>query len=414
MGKWVAGAARGSLVLGGLVVLSALTYLTAIRPAYVLAYAFCLLWALAWAWPRLASRGISLERTLAAGPAVVGESFQETFGLRKRGRVPAPWVEVSDGGDVPGYDPGRVVSLGGAPVTWTARGVYRRRGWATFGPTRLRVGEPFGLFARELVWESVDRVLVYPRIRRLPELMPVGGEPGDGGHLPGGWTDQPPETGGIREYAAGDAFGRIHWPLSQKHRRLMSRTFDQPRADDLWLVLDLDREAHRGQGEESTLEYGVSLAASVALQLQGRGRRVGLVANDARATVLEPHRVGDRGRMILDYLALVEADGRCDLGRSPVWQRLRRLPRRAIAVFTPSPPQRWIDALRWVGGRGTSMLAFWLDPLSFSVEGEAAASGSGPPGWVAAAVGGEIDLYVVRRGDGAGRLLRARDVAQPA
>jgi len=38
------------------------TYLTAIRPAYAFAYALSLLFVVAWVWPRLAIRGISLAR----------------------------------------------------------------------------------------------------------------------------------------------------------------------------------------------------------------------------------------------------------------------------------------------------------------------------------------------------------------
>ena len=73
-----------------------LAYLTAIKPAYVLAYALVLLFVLAWAWPRMAARGIRIQRTLDAGTPTVGESFEETFIVHKRGRVPAPWVEVME------------------------------------------------------------------------------------------------------------------------------------------------------------------------------------------------------------------------------------------------------------------------------------------------------------------------------
>ena len=117
-----------------LALLFLLAYLTAIKPAYVLAYALVLLFVLAWAWPRLAARGIRIQRTLDAGTPTVGESFEETFTVRKQGRVPAPWVEVMDLSRLSDYQPGRVVSLGRQAVTWTARGTYRQRGWITFGP----------------------------------------------------------------------------------------------------------------------------------------------------------------------------------------------------------------------------------------------------------------------------------------
>ena len=46
----------------------------------------------------------------------------------------------------------------------------------------------------------------------------------------------------MRDYATGDSFGRIHWLLSAKYQRLMSKTFEQPLTTDLWILLDLDRK----------------------------------------------------------------------------------------------------------------------------------------------------------------------------
>src|SRR5438093_1230110 len=113
------------------------TYLTAIRPAYAFVYALSLLFLIAWVWPRLAIRGISLNRSLDPGTPTVGEPYEEVIEVRRAGWVPAPWVEVRDLSNIYDYQPGRVVSVGGEPVSWKARGVYRRRGWMAFGPTLI-------------------------------------------------------------------------------------------------------------------------------------------------------------------------------------------------------------------------------------------------------------------------------------
>ena len=174
----------------------------------------------------------------------------------------------------------------------------------TFGPTRVRISEPFGLFKHEIRQNQKNQVLVYPRVRQLPELLMPATQHAGTAQRTGNWADYPPETGGVREYAPGDAYGRIHWPLSQKHQQLMSKTFEQPLTADLYIVLDLDRSIHVGEGEESTLEYAVSLAASVAIQIHERGRRVGLIANDARGTLLGITRGTNRAHLAR---AVVEA-----------------------------------------------------------------------------------------------------------
>ena len=387
-------------ILGiGLLVLFALAYLTAIRPAFALAYALGLLFLLSFAWPRLAVRRLKLTRVLQPGTPTVGEAFEETFTLSRGGWIPAPWVEVRDLSNVRGYQPGRIVSAGRGTTSWTARGIYRKRGWMSLGATLLTTREPFGIFSAETRVDARNQVLVYPRVQQVPDLLtPAAQHAGDSPRL-ASWADYPPETGGVRDYAPGDAYGRIHWPLTMKHGSLMSKTFEQPLTADIWIVLDLDRSVHHGDGEESTVEYAVSLAASIAMQILSRGRKVGLIANDARGTLLEPHRAVRQERLILDYLALAEADGNSSLATALSWDRVRRLPRRAVAVITPSTDPGWVPALQAVRTRSSAMLAFSIDAATFGA----------PDQNLSFDLGSDVDLYIVRRGDDFSRLLRTRD-----
>jgi uncharacterized protein (DUF58 family) len=388
----------------GLGLLMFFTYLTAIRPAYAFAYALCLLVLVAWLWPRLAIRGISLARRLDPGSPTVGESYEEIIEVRRSGWVPAPWVEIRDLGRIPDYQPGRVISVGNEIVSWKARGVYRRRGWMSFGPTSVDVHEPFGLFHQQLKMGNRTTVLVYPRVRPIPDLMTPSAQQIGSSQSLGSWAEYPPDTGGVRDYTPGDSFGRIHWPLSMRHGRLMSKTFEQPLTTDLWILLDLDHSVHYGEGEESTLEYAVSLAASMASQVHSRGRQVGLIANDAKGTILEPHRAVRQDRLILDYLAVATADGRTPLTKTLAWDKIRRLPRRAIAVITPSADEEWVRLLQAVRGRRTTLIVFYLDVASFG----------GPDQNPTFDLGQDVDLYVVRKGDDFARLVRTRDAIRIA
>src|SRR3982074_2601162 len=204
------------------------TYLTAIRPAYAFAYAMCLLFLVAWAWPKLAIRGMTVSRRLAPGTPTVGEPYEETIEVRRQGWVPAPWVEVRDLSQIPDYQPGRVISVGSETGRWNARGTYRRRGWMAFGPTSLRVREPFGLFNEEIKLTQRTSVLVYPRVRPIPDLLTPSAQQVGNSPSFGAWADYPPETGGVRDYTTGDSFGRIPWALSAHHGRLMPKTSQTP------------------------------------------------------------------------------------------------------------------------------------------------------------------------------------------
>lgn len=389
---------------GGLALLLFFTYLTGIKTAYVFTYAMMLLVVIAWGWPKLGIRGIKVTRRLDPGTPTVGEMFEETFEVKRQGRIPAPWVEIADLSEFPGYQPGRVISLGSDPVIWKARGVYRRRGWMSLGPTMVRVREPFGLFERQTKLPQRTSILVYPRVRPVPDIMTPSSQQAGTSQALGAWADYPPETGGVREYNSSDSFGRIHWPLSAKYQHLMSKTFEQPLTTDLWILLDLDRAVHFGEDEESTVEYAVSLAASLAAQVHSRGRQVGLIANDSRGTLLEPHRAVRQDRLLLEYLAVCQADGHASLSQTLAWDRIRRLPRRAVAVITPSADPAWVRMLQAVRGRRSMLIVFYLDVASFG----------GPDRNPSFDLGQDVELYVVRRGDDFARLMRTRDAIRIA
>src|SRR4030081_4148404 len=171
------------------------TYLTAVRPAYAFAYALCLLFVVAWAWPRVAIRGMTLSRKLDPGTPNVGESYEEAIEVRRSGWMPAPWVEVRDLSQIPDYQPGRVISVGGEVVKRKARGVYRRRGWMAFGPTTLRMREPFGLFDKTLKLTQRNSILVYPRVRPIPDLLTPSAQQVGSSAIFGAWAGCTPEDG---------------------------------------------------------------------------------------------------------------------------------------------------------------------------------------------------------------------------
>lgn len=387
------------LLAAGLLLLLLFAYLTAIRSAFVLVYGLALIILLAYFWPRQAIRNIRLTRHIEAGTPTVGEAFEESFSAEKTGWVPAPWVEIRDLSNIPGYHPGRVISLGD-PTSWKHRGTYRRRGWMTFGPTRVLVREPFGLFSSEQRLKQQHRVLVFPRVRPMPEfVMPAEQHSGDARLLSSAWADYPPEASGVREYSPGDSLGRIHWGLSTKYGHLMSKTFEQPLTSDLLIVLDLQRDVHHGEGEESTLEYAVSLAASINAQVHAQGRQVGLIANDRRGTVLTPHRAFRLERALMEYLAIVRADGEVPISSRQIWDRIRRLPGRMLAVITPSVDATWIRNLESMTSRRTSRVAFYIDAASF---------GATQP-HLTFDLHSDVDLFVVRQGDDFSRLMKTRN-----
>src|SRR5207237_1413765 len=113
---------------------------------------------------------------------------------------------------------------------------------------------------------------------------------------------------GIRDYRAGDAMNRIHWPSSVRHRGLFVKEFELDKTADLWIYLDLERHWHRGEGETSTEERAVTVAGprvgpsgehaprSVHLDPGGAHRIEGHRRARPRATAGPPRRARHRRR----------------------------------------------------------------------------------------------------------------------
>ncbi|MEA3337915.1 MAG: DUF58 domain-containing protein [Chloroflexota bacterium] len=324
---------------------------------------FIVLLLLSYGWARLLAEGLSARRNLRGAWVLVGDVMAETFVVENASDVPALWVEVIDRSDLPGYRPDWVASVNNhGQQSYRAEGRCQHRGVFTLGPWELRSGDPLGIF--EVIVEMPDTrsILVYPRAMHLPDLrLPRGDAPG-----PARTIRRTPNftttVSSVRPYVPGDSLRRIHWRTTAHWDQLMVKEFDLEPSGDLWLVLDLDQAVHVGQGAESTLEYAITLAASVATQMLAENRRVGLVAQD---TLISPQASQVQLWRILEALAHAELvsdvnlatllrDVRDNLGRG-----------RTLVTITPSTEPEWIAELLDLTRRGNAPAVLLLDGDSF-------------------------------------------------
>jgi uncharacterized protein (DUF58 family) len=236
------------------------------------------------------------------------------------------------------------------------------------------------------------QVLVLPRIHNVGELAPLtAGVTGGGDGRSGRPVDLPPDVSTVREYDTHDGMSRIHWASTARTGRLMSRVYDTRQSTDLLVLLDLEGGHHAGEAPESSLEYAVSIAASIAHAGLRRGQAVGLVTNDSEQTAIGAGRGEAQRLRIMQYLATATDDG-----TTPLDEVIRRhgemwRGRGGIVVVTSNRDRSWVEALIEVGVRGTRHLAVLVEPTSFGA--------TGPAMRVAAAWRLAIDWWLVRRGD---------------
>jgi uncharacterized protein (DUF58 family) len=204
----------------------------------------------------------------------------------------------------------RLSSRGTATLTYPLRPVLR--GVHRVGPLTGTVTDPLGLAEFDQELTGPDRLVVLPRVVPLRGVPPaLGAGEGTAGaalnHQGQGATDVL-----IRAYRQGDELRRVHWRSTARHGELMVRLEERPWRGGMTLLLDRRDAAHRGRGADSSLEFAVSLAASVCMHLFARGEPVTLVTEDG--VELTPAGSASGREQLLDALAGLRPSARTDLG----------------------------------------------------------------------------------------------------
>lgn len=332
------------------------------------------MWLISYLWARSLARGLRLVREMRFGWAQVGDRLEERFTLVNEGWAPALWVEVLDHSDLPESQASRVTGVGGyAENRWRIERVCTCRGLFTLGPTGLRTGDPFGLYTVTLHNSASTTLLVTPPIVPLSTIQVApSGRAGEGRPRPHA-PEPTVSAAGVRDYRPGDSLRTVHWRTSARRNALFVRLFDSTPAGDWWIFLDLEQRAQVGEGQDSTTEHSIILAASLADVGLRAGRAVGLVAH-GRELVWLPPQVGEGQRWeILRTLALIEP------GTRPLHELLAGVgpalrERASLIVITPAVHGQWPEALVRLLHRGALPTVLLLDPASFGGEGNARAT----------------------------------------
>lgn len=383
-----------------------------------LAYLFGLLLIVSFFWAWVNINYVHISRVTRARRTQVGGPLEERFTVRNTGIVPKLWLEVRDFSTVPGHHASKVVNnLGSRGVeSWRVSTICTRRGRYRLGPLTLSTSDPFGFFSMERELEPTTNVVVYPLTVDVNQFaLPIGILPG-GEALRRRTHYVTTNAAGVREYAPGDSFGRIHWPSTARRDRLIVKEFELDPLADLWIIPDMASYVHVTAGEApepissddipgwlrlkdqpfqlapSTEEYVVTIAASLAQYFLRNDRAVGMLGYGQSHEILQPDRGERQMNRILETLAVLRAEGKVPIS-NVIEAESHLLPRgTTIIVVTPTTREGWITAAREQTRRGLRVVTVFVDPESFGSQRSAA-----PLADLLRASG--VDTYLVRRGD---------------
>jgi uncharacterized protein (DUF58 family) len=313
----------------------------------------------AWVWVKVVARSLHLSRTPEFLRASVGDIFKEQYEILNTGRLPGLWVELYNEMQIPAAAGSRLLTQvkPHEKQSYVARTWLTRRGGFPIGPTVLSVSDPLGLF-RVTRRFPAERSLVI-----LPMTFPIVSFLSPPGLLPGGQVirrksmDITPHAAGVREYVTGDPMKRIHWPTTARRGQLMVKEFEQDPQAAVWLFLDAQQkvQAHKSFATPaiplenllfsrrpkltlppSTLEYEISIAASLAHYFIDQKRAVGLVTEDGSYTMIPAERSERQENKILETLAFLQGKGNLSIP-AIVGAEAPRLPQgSSVILLTPT------------------------------------------------------------------------------
>jgi len=310
--------------------------------------------------------GIKVQRQGRSLRASVGDIFEEHFEVWNASKLPKLWLEVSNESSIPNATGSRLITLlrAGQKRSYTARTWITTRGGFQLGPTKITSGDPFGIFRVSRLFPASSTLMVLPMIFHVNQFLSPPGL------LPGGRAirrksiDITPHAAGVREYVTGDAMKRIHWPTSIRRDQLMVKEFEQDPQAEVWLFLDTYKSAHVEKPSEelispvddlillrrpkfklprSTLEYSISITASLAHYFLEQRRSVGLVTSLGRSYKIIPAERSERQEAkILEALAFLQAESTFTLP-SLVTAQMGQLPQGSSAILIT--PMIWSELL---------------------------------------------------------------------
>ncbi len=272
---------------------------------------------------------LQATRTVSASRVWEGETVEVTVEVANRGRRvellhvrdPVPrGVEVLEGGGEVLADlaPGAALTL--AYTARVRRGVYelpsvwvQARDFLGYVGWSAEVPCPAGLTVLPR-YERLGGITLSPR-RTLPQAGTARSRRGGAGV----------EFFGAREYRPGDEIRRINWKATARTGELVVTEYEEERAADVVVVLDVRAAAYRGVDPLELLDHSARGAATVVQGLLAQGNRVGLLLYGAYLDWVYPGYGRRHGERLLRQIA------RARPGHSEVFAELRNIPTRLLA-----------------------------------------------------------------------------------
>ena len=305
-------------------------------------------------------RSLRIERQVwlpspANGPQaqalpIEGGTVEVRLTVTNRGRLPRYFIKVTEGCPLEGPEARSKAFLlptvrGQSDVRFSYTAACYRRGRYTSATAVLEAAAPLGLFVHRRRYDLPLPVTVYPAYYEMGGVLVTSDVSAEDGQMVK--ANAASDFYGSREYQRGDPLRHIHWRNTARLGQFVVKEFEEPSQGSIAVAFETVRDW--GMGKETTVEYAIKIAASLARHSGDSGRTIDILAGPApllRAGWL----------VAMDYLAGLTVEGAAGLeelaaapeagrtllaivpaketGLIPRLQRLAERERRLVVVLT--------------------------------------------------------------------------------
>jgi uncharacterized protein (DUF58 family) len=275
--KWFAGAA----------VLLLLAYATGSGLVVYFLYAALFVMLLSRLIVEVCLRGFECNREVSRMEIPIGERIEVILTVKNKGFLPIPWTFVEDllpqKMPITGEYARLLTLMPGQEEKLLYQIVFNRRGYHQIGPALMETGDIFGFFRRYKTGSAKDYVIVYPSVEPIMEYDIAARRPLGTVKITNRIFEDPARILGVREYAPGDPFNRIHWKTSARTGVLHTKIYEPSKVIGATIVLDFHQDGYRKTTSvpisHDRGELAVITAASLANYIAEANEQVGLITN---------------------------------------------------------------------------------------------------------------------------------------
>jgi len=314
-------------------------------------------------------RGLRLQRNIT-DRVFEGERVSVSLNLSNPSRLPKFFLTLEENLS-PWLEPERARFF--LPVLWPGEAVQlqyhcrpTKRGRLKVGPLSVNTSDPVGLLSRSKTLADGSVAVIYPRPIEVPPHDLEGAV-----SFGGGMAERTARAGEgldfhrVRDYHPGDELRRIHWKALARHQRLAVIEFQQSYSADIAIALDLLRGTDVGEGKQTTLEYGVKIAASLARRALDNSACVTLALQGASGPRIVTCRREEEFYRILELLAEAEAAGETPIYSVVEAMRPQLSPGTAAVVITADSDPHLAGLASLLSADNISLSAVLLEASTF-------------------------------------------------